>query len=213
MSKKMFAVVLALVLALGVAGSALASTAVRLKIDRRDQVYFEFQPESTDLFENFKNLMPGDTVTQDIEVNNWGGHIVRIWLRADPVSEQDQDFLNQLKLTVTASNSNIFEAAAGEQDGLAPTEKNPYGVVLGTFKHGGKVDLEAKIEVPIELDSQYMGRVGVVPWTFTIEQVDLGDTPETGDAFTLWVWVAVAAVLAACIVFLLVKQRKQRTEN
>ena len=213
MSKKMFAVVLALILALGMAGSALASAAVRLKIDSRDQVYFEFQPESTNLFENFKNLMPGDTVAQDIEVKNLGGHIVRIWLRADPVSEQDQDFLNQLKLTVTASNSNIFEATAGEQDGLAPTEKNPYGVVLGTFKHGGKVNLEAKIEVPIELDSQYMGRVGVVPWTFTIEQVDLGDTPETGDAFTLWVWVAVAAVLAACIVFLLVKQRKQRTEN
>ncbi len=213
MSKKMFAVVLALILALGVAGSALASTAVRLTVDKHDQVYFEFVPESTDLFENFKDLMPGDTVTQDIVVKNLGGHIVRIWLRADPVSEEDFDFLNQLKLTVTASNSEIFEATAGVQDGLAPTEKNPYGIVLGTFKHGGKVDLQAKIEVPIELDSQYMGRMGIVPWTFTIEEIVLDDTPETGDSFTLWAWIAVAAALAVCIVLLLVKQRKQRTEN
>ncbi len=212
MSKKIFALVL--VLALGLVGSVAAeSTAVRLKLDSRDWVYFEFKPESTDLFQNFKNLMPGDVVKQDIEVNNWAGHIVRIWLRADPVSEQDYDFLNQLKLSVTASNSKIFEATAGVQDGLAPTEDRPYGVVLGTFKHRGKVDLEATIEVPVELDSQYMGRMGIVPWTFTIEQVDLGDTPDTGDDFTLWAWMIVAAVLAACIVLLLLKQRKQRTEN
>lgn len=213
MSKKIFAIVLALVLALGMVGSALASTAVRLKIDNRDQVYFEFIPETTDLFENFKNLMPGDTVKQEIEVHNWAGHIVRIWLRADPVSEQDFDFLNQLKLTVTASNSEIFEATAGVQDGLAPTEKHPYGVVLGTFKHGGNVNLEATIEVPIELDNQYMGRKGIVPWTFTIEQVEVDDTPQTGDDFSLWVWIAVAAVLVMGIVVLLIKQRKKRTEN
>ena len=210
MSKKIFAIVLALILALGVAGSALASTAVRLEIDKRDQVFFHFDPESTDLFENFKNLMPGDTVTQDIVVKNLGGHIVRIWLRADPVSEEDFDFLNQLKLTVTASNSEIFEATAGVQDGLAPTEKNPYGIVLGTFKHGGKVDLQAKIEVPIELDSQYMGRMGIVPWTFTIEEIVLDDTPETGDSFTLWVWIAVGGALVICLLWLLLGRRKQK---
>lgn len=213
MSKKIFALVLALILALGMAGSALAATEFRIKIDDRDLLYHQFVPESSDLFENFKGLMPGDVVTQEIEVKNWGGIHARVWLRADPVSEQDYDFLNQLKLTVTASDSEIFEATAGVQDGLAPTEDRPYGIPLGVFKHGGKADLLATIEVPVELGSEYMNREGIVPWTFTIEKIDMDETPETGDAFSLWVWAAVAVVLAAGIVFLLLKQRKQRTEN
>lgn len=214
MSKKIFALALVLILALAAVGSALADTAVHLKItDDQMNVYFKFDPESTDLFENFKDLMPGDTVSQDILVNNVSGNIVRLWLRADPVSEDDFDFLNQLKLTVSAPSSDIFDATAGVQDGLAPSEKYPFGVLLGTFKHGGKVNLQANLEVPIELDSKYMGQMGIVPWTFTIEQVQIEDTPETGDDFTLWAWVMVAAALVACIVFLLMKQRKQRIEN
>lgn len=213
MSRKHFALALVLILVLGLCGNALAATTVRLKVDEMTGPYFKFTPESTDLFENFKNLMPGDTVKQDIEVINTAGKIVRIWLRAEPVSEADEDFLNQLKLTVSNGSANIFEAPAGVQDGLAPTEKSPNGVLLGVFKHGGRVDLEATIEVPIEMGSEYMNRMGIVPWTFIIEEVEVEDTPDTGDDFTLWVWVAAAAVLAAAIVLLLVKQRKQRTEH
>ena len=213
MSKKMFAIVLALILALGVAGNALAATAVKLKLNSKYDTYYEFTPETTDLFENFKGLMPGDKVSQEILVENTTWHGLRIWLRAEPVNQLQKDFLDQLKLTVTADNGKIFEAVAGEQDGLAPTKERPWGVPLGVFDTNGKTTLTATIEVPIELGNEYMGQMGIVPWTFTVEEVNLNTTPETGDSFTMWVWVAVAAVLAAGIVILLMKQRKQRTEN
>ena len=204
---KMAALVLVLLLA---AGSAMAAVSdVNFTVQGNEKV-FVFTPENTDLFQNFKDLMPGDTVEQKITVQNTAPYIVRLWLAADPaVSEADRDFLSQMKLTVKAEGSKIFEAAASEQDGLAPTEDSPYGVLLGTFKNRGTVQLTATIKVPDSLGNAYMGKEGIVPWTFTAEEVIIPDTPDTGDDYVMWAWVAVAAVLMAGIVLLVIRQRKQ----
>ena len=213
---KMASVVLVLILAVGMVGAA-AAAASNVRFDWQGSLArhgFAFTPDNGDLFQDMKNLMPGDTVTQTITVQNTWFNPVRIWLRCDAFKEDfNPDFLNQLKLTVTANGSEIFDATAGVQDGLAPTEENPFGVLLGTFRKKGTVELTATLEVPIELDSNYMAQTGIVPWTFTAEEVVLPDTPDTGDDFSLWMWVAVAAVLAAGVVVLVMKQRRQRTEN
>lgn len=207
---KMASVVLALLLVAGVAGSAFAAvTDVNFTTMGSDKL-FVFTPQNTDLFANFKNLMPGDTVEQTITVQNTSGHLVRLWLMTKPeVAEADRDFLSQLKLTVTSGKKDLFEAAASEQGQLIPTKESPYGVLLGTFNQKGTVELTATIQVPVTLDNAYMGREGKVPWTFTAEEVILPDTPSTGDDFTLWVWVAVGGVLLAGIVVLVIRQRKQ----
>jgi len=204
---KMAALVLVLLLA---AGSAMAAVSdVNFTVQGNEKV-FVFTPENTDLFQNFKNLLPGDTVDQTITVQNTTPHIVRLWLAADPaVAKEDQDFLSQMQLTVKAEDSTIFDATADQQDGLAPTEDSPYGVLLGTFKNRGTVQLTATIKVPDSLGNAYMGKEGIVPWTFTAEEVIIPDTPDTGDDYVMWAWVAVAAVLMAGIVLLVIRQRKQ----
>jgi len=204
---KMAALVLVLLLA---AGSAMAAVSdVNFTVQGNEKV-FVFTPENTDLFRNFKNLLPGDTVDQTITVQNTTPHIVRLWLAADPaVAKDDQDFLSQMQLTVKAEDSTIFDATADQQDGLAPTEDSPYGVLLGTFKNRGTVQLTATIKVPDSLGNAYMGKEGIVPWTFTAEEVIIPDTPDTGDDYVMWAWVAVAAVLMAGIVLLVIRQRKQ----
>ena len=204
---KMAALVLVLLLA---AGSAMAAVSdVNFTVQGNEKV-FVFTPENTDLFQNFKNLLPGDTVDQTITVQNTTPHIVRLWLAADPaVAKDDQDFLSQMQLTVKAEDSTIFDATADQQDGLAPTEDSPYGVLLGTFKNRGTVQLTDTIKVPDTLGNAYMGQEGIVPWTFTAEEVIIPDTPDTGDDYVMWAWVAVAAVLMAGIVLLVIRQRKQ----
>ena len=204
---KMAALVLVLLLA---AGSAMAAVSdVNFTVQGNEKV-FVFTPENTDLFQNFKNLLPGDTVDQTITVQNTTPHIVRLWLAADPaVAEADQDFLSQMQLTVKAEDSTIFDATADQQDGLAPTEDSPYGVLLGTFKNRGTVQLTATIKVPDSMGNDYMDKKGIVPWTFTAEEVIIPDTPDTGDDYVMWAWVAVAAVLMAGIVLLVIRQRKQ----
>lgn len=45
---------------------------------------FVFVPESTDLFGNFKGIMPGDVLEQEIAVGNaQGGVPVKLYLRAE----------------------------------------------------------------------------------------------------------------------------------
>lgn len=169
---------------------------------------FVFLPGSaysdTDLFEGFKGVLPGDVRTQTIRVQNDSGAPVRIYLRADPVSEADADFLNALRMTVTAGSKEIFDAPAGVQDGLA---KN---VLLGSFRQGGGTELYVTLEVPIELGNEYMGRMGTVPWVFLAEEVAGGDTPETGDWFRPALWCGIAALIAACIAWMLLHRRRAK---
>ena len=205
---KMAALVLVLLLA---AGSAMAAVSdVNFTVQGNEKV-FVFTPENTDLFQNFKNLLPGDTVDQTITVQNTTPHIVRLWLAADPaVAKEDQDFLSQMQLTVKAEDSTIFDATADQQDGLAPTEDSPYGVLLGTFKNRGTVQLTATIKVPETMGNDYMDKKGTVPWTFTAEEVIIPDTPDTGDEYVMWAWVAVGGVLLISLLWLVLGRKKQK---
>ena len=205
--KKLISIILMLLL---LCGSALASSVTYVN---RDEL-FEFKPgsayQATDLFENFKDVLPGDVLEEQITVSNGSKGQVRIWLQCkyDAYVETDaKDFLNQLKLSVKSGDKSIFEAEADQKAQLSEP------VLLGTFKKKGKVDLNVTLEVPAELGSEYMGQIGVVPWTFLVEEIPEDDTPDTGDWFQTGVWISVAAVLAAAILLLLLVQRKRRAED
>ena len=88
----------------------------------------------TDLFTNFKGVMPGDTLTQQINVRNEASKKVnvKIYIRAlgpaelennngeEIVSADDSaDFLKEMKLTVeTDSDKKLFDAPADQTAGL-----------------------------------------------------------------------------------------------
>ena len=162
---------------------------------------FVFLPGSSysdaDLFENFKGVLPGDVLSQTIRVQNDSGAPVRIYLRAEPVSEEDADFLNQLHMSVSSGSKEIFDAPAGAQDGLA---KN---VLLGSFRQGGGTTLTVTLEVPAELGNGYMGRIGAVPWVFLAEEVSTEEIPETGDWFQPALWCGAASLILLCIALIL----------
>jgi len=209
MKRKFPALLLAAVLVIVMGGSALASGVTY--VNRTE--LFDFKPGSmyhvTDLFENFKNVMPGDVLEQKIIVQNSSEERVRIWLQCKYdawTMTEAGDFLDKLKLTVISGNNKIFEAAAGEKAQLTKPK------LLGTFKEGGKVELTVRLEVPIELGNEYMGQIGIVPWTFSVEEVPDDDTPDTGDWFEIGIWAGTAVLLTLAIVILLIIQRKKRVE-
>lgn len=201
--KKIAIVLLALLLTM----SNLAALAANVNYEGGAEK-FVFLPGSelsdTDLFENFKGVLPGDVLEQKITVKNDTKKSVRLYLRAEPVSEADRDFLSQLHLTVTSGNKTLFDAAASEQDGLA---KN---TLLGTFKSKGETELTVTLTVPAELANEYMNQRGDVPWTFLAEEIkDTDDTPETGDWFRMGAWALAAVALAAVIAVVAIRKRKE----
>ena len=91
-------------------GSALAAASVSYEGGAEKFVFLPGSGYSaSDLFESFKNVLPGDELTQTITVRNDKDMQVRIYLRAEPVNQTSEEFLSHLTLTVTCKDKEIFE--------------------------------------------------------------------------------------------------------
>ena len=146
---------------------------------------FDFRPGSeytqTDLFGNFKNVMPGDTVTETITFTNSAADcdFVNLYMRAEthdetanPLSEKVAeaetvvtmtDFLSKLSMKVWNGTELIYDASPDQLDGLKNNK------LLGTFRTGETATLKVELSVPIELGNEYANRVGEVDWVFHVE--------------------------------------------
>ncbi len=182
---------------------------------------FIFAPGSeqspSDLFPDFKDVMPGDRLEQKITVTNKASNRVKvkIYLRSKG-AQQDQssrEFLSQLRLTVkkTADTKNgyMFDAAADQKGGLADW------TLLGTLYSGGKVDLALGLEVPTSLDQTQMNQIGYLDWEFKIEELPIEkDDPATGDRSNIYLWAGIALGSAAMILLLIFPLfRKKKKED
>lgn len=159
---------------------------------------FKFAPGSeytaTDLFGNFKNVMPGDKLTETITFTNNAKDCQYIKLYMQAVAHDEEG--NPLTYSESFENKDGKDQANidGERDetlatmadflaqlsmkvyngdtlifDAAPGEldglKEP--VLLDTVAYGEKVVLTVELEVPITLDNRYANRVGEVDWKFT----------------------------------------------
>lgn len=180
---------------------------------------FVFAPGSsyslTDLFPNFKDVMPGDTLTQPITVRNDASNRVKVkvYMRALGAHEDSEEFLSQLSLKVTKSEKNtmayMFDAAAHE------TAQLKEWVLLGTLYSGGEVNLDVTLNVPVTLDNMFQEKVGYLDWEFMIIEYPIESSdpkpPKTGDESGIYLWtgVMVGSFTLLCIMLLGRKKKKK----
>lgn len=182
---------------------------------------FVFEPGSdyslTDLFPNFKDVMPGDTLTQKITVKNDADNKVKvkIYIRSLGAHEDSVEFLSQLGLKVSKSSDNkmayMFDAAADETAQLTDW------VCLGTLYSGGEVNLDVTLSVPVELDNMFQNKIGYLDWEFMIEEFpiepDDPKPPQTGDNSNLGLWFTLMLFSGAMLLILLVWRKKDEKEE
>lgn len=177
---------------------------------------FIFEPGSdyspSDLFTNFKGLMPGDSVKQNVTVkNNAEDEIkVKLYIRSKGAQEGSEDLLSQLHLTVEKAENNsmayMFDASSDQTAGMTDW------VYLGTLYSGGEVNLVLNLEVPLELGDEYQDAIGYLDWEFKAEELpkepDDPKPPQTGDNSTVYIYGLIASVGALALVFVAYKRKR-----
>lgn len=187
---------------------------------------FIFAPGSeyslTDLFTNYKGVMPGDSLTQKITVRNDASNDVKvkIYMRAlgatdlqnpeDGIAEvsaaDSAAFLSQMTLNVKQDGDSILFDAPADQ-----TAQLTDWVCLGTFYSGAEIDLDVTLNVPIEMGNDCQQKIGALDWQFKVEEFPIEkDDPKTGDNMNFIIPItALFAALAGIAVILLGKRRRQ----
>lgn len=180
--KTIFSLVLTLLLTVSLATSAFATSSITFK---GFSAGFDFQPGSeyteSDLFDGFKNVMPGDIVTDTITFTNDAADcdFVNLYMRAEThdetgnplsgkVAERETvatmtEFLSKLSMKVWNGTELIYDASPDQLDGL---QNN---TLLGTFRTGDTTTLKVELTVPAALDNRFANRVGEVDWIFHVE--------------------------------------------
>ena len=172
----------------------------------------EYSP--TDLFSDFKDVMPGDSIEQKITVKNDASKEVKvkIFIRSSGAQTESADFLSKLTLKVEKSNKNgqayMFDAKANETAQLTDW------VELGTLYSGGTVDLNVILDIPTDLDNNYKNAIDYLDWEFMVEELPIEENdpepPKTGDNSNIYIWSVILICSAVLLLGLILWRKKDK---
>ena len=150
----------------------------------------------SDLFDGFKNVMPGDKLTETITVTNNSDNCdyIKLYLKAeahdaegnpltydeafentDGKDQADEDGVrDETEVTMAEFLAQLSMKVYNGETLIFDTSADELGglaapVLLGSLPKGEDVVLTVELDVPKELGNKYANRVGEVDWVFTAE--------------------------------------------
>lgn len=169
MMKRMSALLL-LILMIGLSSPVLVEATTVTYVNQAER--FVFVSEDSDLFENFKDIMPGDIRKQEVLVKNDSNVLVNIYLKIKPINEDSVAFLEQLNLLIKDKDKVLFSDKLTEQGSFSEYR------LLTKLEPKTKMSLNLLLEAPKSLSQEFMLQEAEVEWLFKVEEVVIEEKPE-----------------------------------
>ena len=155
-----------------------STVTLRRKADAGSGVEFVFSSDR-DLWDSFKNMMPGDTMQREITVRSEvSTYDVYFYARlcdldVDHAWDDEENLLADEKaaelISVKVWKKDAKTGALTELQVMDAGEKTK-GVDLGRFRRDSEVTLVVEVSVSPEMGNQYQEREGYIDWIFYAEQ-------------------------------------------
>lgn len=182
---------------------------------------FRFDADKGDLFHNFKNLVPGDSVTQVITVSNEYSKNVEIFFYAETTeqiyaSDETRELIDKLLkeyafITITDETGKvIYEGQVWgnlDRSGKTVSLKDP--VSLSTFAANQSKKYIVSLSMDPKADNELHYLLGLVKWVFFAEGAEgsAHGGKKPGDVFGFELYIILMAISGAMSAFLIAKRK------
>ena len=147
---------------------------------------FIFDPGNTDLFVNFNRLLPGETKSQTVVIQNdyYTKTAIEVFLRAEDINQSfaDPETLDLVNRLLREYATIVITDQTGKTIYSGPIWGEPYGstvnpesmrydISLGEMKTGDVETLNIQLRLDADMGDEYQSLLGLIKWVWSAENI------------------------------------------
>lgn len=161
-----------------------------------------FQCNTSDLFDEFADMMPGDAFEKTVKVKNSADGTLKAALS---ITAQESDFNEKLNLKIFSGDTEIFSGTVAEAS-------RADGLNIAEIPKGKTGSVVFRVSLPVDADNDYAETVDNAVWNINVEEVP-DESVQTGDYSSVIPYAIVAGFALLLMLCAAVNNRKEKDET
>lgn len=161
-----------------------------------------FQCDSSDLFEGFSGMMPGDCYERTVNIKNSADNPLHLSLK---VTSGDNELNKKINIKISAENREIYAGTAAGVNMLDVID-------LAEVQEGNTGTVSLQMSLPADAGNAYAELADDIIWELSAEEL-VDKSVQTGDDFKMPLFVIIAVIALMVLIVLIICGRRGRYET